>query len=85
MQVDEHASVIYVFQEWVPGGSVEKLLQNYGVFSIGVIRNYTRQILAGLEYLHANGIVHRYFCPYFWFDNCPEILKEGIFLLMSQQ
>lgn len=82
--MDEVAGVIYIFQEWVPGGSVEKLLQNYGVFSVGVIRNYTRQILTGLEYLHANGIVHR-FGIYDLFLLELEILRVGIFLWTSPQ
>jgi serine/threonine protein kinase len=41
------------------GGSVAHLLQKYGAFELGAVRNYTRQILHGLVYLHENGIVHR--------------------------
>ena len=57
--VDEDKGLVYIFQEWVPGGSVAHLLKNFGPFDIGTIRSYTRQILFGLVYLHENGIVHR--------------------------
>jgi serine/threonine protein kinase len=50
---------VYIFQEWVSGGSVQSMLEQFGPFQIGVIRAYTRQILLGLQYLHENGIVHR--------------------------
>lgn len=55
---------MYIFQEWVPGGSVAHLLKRFGPFSIGVIRTYTKQILEGLHYLHQHGIVHRYYYYY---------------------
>lgn len=57
--VDENEFQLYVFQEWVPGGSVAHLLKRFGPFSLGMVRNYTRQILCGLDYLHKNGIIHR--------------------------
>jgi len=57
--VDEQECVIYIFQEWVPGGSVHQLLQKFGPFQLGVVRNYMRQILNGLQYLHNSGIIHR--------------------------
>jgi hypothetical protein len=59
-KVDVDKGVVYIFQEWVPGGSVAHLLKRFGPFSVGVIRTYTRQILEGLVYLHEHGIVHRY-------------------------
>lgn len=40
-------------------GSVASLLRKFGPFTLEVIGTYTRQLLCGLEYLHANGIVHR--------------------------
>jgi serine/threonine protein kinase len=43
----------------VSGGSIHKLLKDYGSFTEPVIQNYTRQILAGLAYLHGRNTVHR--------------------------
>jgi serine/threonine protein kinase len=50
-----------VYLEYVSGGSIHKLLQEYGAFKEPVIQNYTRQIVSGLSYLHARNTVHRYF------------------------
>ena len=48
-----------IFLEYVPGGSVLQLLQNYGPFEEPLVRNFVRQILAGLNYLHERDIIHR--------------------------
>ncbi|KAJ0976811.1 hypothetical protein J5N97_012285 [Dioscorea zingiberensis] len=48
-----------VYLEYVSGGSIHKLLQEYGPFKEPVIRSYTRQILSGLAYLHGGETVHR--------------------------
>ncbi|OAY36095.1 mitogen-activated protein kinase kinase kinase 3 isoform X2 [Manihot esculenta] len=48
-----------VYLEYVSGGSIHKLLQEYGAFKEPVIQNYTRQILCGLAYLHGRNTVHR--------------------------
>ncbi|KAJ7945244.1 Mitogen-activated protein kinase kinase kinase [Quillaja saponaria] len=48
-----------VYLEFVSGGSIHKLLQEYGPFSEPVIQNYTRQIISGLAYLHGRNTVHR--------------------------
>ncbi|XP_044470196.1 mitogen-activated protein kinase kinase kinase 3 isoform X2 [Mangifera indica] len=48
-----------VYLEYVSGGSIYKLLQEYGPFKEPVIQTYTRQILSGLAYLHARNTVHR--------------------------
>ncbi|KAF4403709.1 hypothetical protein CsatB_023480 [Cannabis sativa] len=48
-----------VYLEYVSGGSIHKLLQDYGAFKEPVIQNYTRQILSGLAYLHGRNTVHR--------------------------
>ncbi|CAL9120042.1 unnamed protein product [Musa textilis] len=48
-----------VYLEYISGGSIHKLLQEYGPFSEPLIRNYTAQILSGLSYLHERNTVHR--------------------------
>ncbi|KAK6924251.1 Protein kinase domain [Dillenia turbinata] len=48
-----------VYLEYVSGGSIHKLLQEYGAFGEPVIQNYTWQILSGLAYLHGRHTVHR--------------------------
>lgn len=56
-QVDDK---LYIYLEYVSGGSIHKLLQEYGEFSEPVIRSYTQQILSGLAYLHGKATVHRF-------------------------
>ncbi|KAI4337908.1 hypothetical protein L6164_016272 [Bauhinia variegata] len=48
-----------VYLEYVSGGSIHKLLQEYGPFKEPLMRNYTGQILHALAYLHARNTVHR--------------------------
>uniref|UniRef100_A0A0D9VH25 mitogen-activated protein kinase kinase kinase n=1 Tax=Leersia perrieri TaxID=77586 RepID=A0A0D9VH25_9ORYZ len=48
-----------IYLEYVSGGSIHKLLGEYGAFKEPVIRNYTRQILSGLAYLHGRNTIHR--------------------------
>lgn len=50
---------LYIYLEYVSGGSIYKLLQEYGQFGDLAIRSYTQQILSGLAYLHAKNTVHR--------------------------
>ncbi|EGE03958.1 ste/ste11/ste11-unclassified protein kinase [Trichophyton equinum CBS 127.97] len=48
-----------IFLEYVPGGSIATMLKQYNTFQEPLIRNFVRQILAGLEYLHSRDIIHR--------------------------
>lgn len=48
-----------IFLEYVPGGSVTALLRNYGAFEEPLVKNFVRQILNGLAYLHEKDIIHR--------------------------
>ncbi|RLM73112.1 mitogen-activated protein kinase kinase kinase YODA-like [Panicum miliaceum] len=50
---------LYIYLEYVSGGSIHKLLQEYGQLGEPAIRSYTHQILSGLAYLHAKNTVHR--------------------------
>ncbi|TFK76404.1 Pkinase-domain-containing protein [Pluteus cervinus] len=53
---EEHLNI---FLEYVPGGSVTALLRNYGAFEEPLVKNFVRQILEGLNYLHERDIIHR--------------------------
>ena len=48
-----------IFLEYVPGGSVAAMLNSYGKLKEPLIRNFVRQILSGLSYLHSRDIIHR--------------------------
>ena len=50
---------MYVFLEYVPGGSIASMLTRFGCFAETLCRHYTRQILLGLEYLHGVKVAHR--------------------------
>ncbi|XP_052210007.1 mitogen-activated protein kinase kinase kinase YODA isoform X2 [Diospyros lotus] len=50
---------LYIYLEYVSGGSIYKLLQDYGPLGEIAIRSYTYQILSGLAYLHVKNTVHR--------------------------
>jgi len=65
----------------VSGGSIHKLLQEYGPFKEPVIRSYARQILSGLAYLHGRNTVHRYYIFAIIFS-CMS-LQQKIYLLFQ--
>lgn len=48
-----------IFLEYVPGGSIAGMLKQYNTFPEQLARNFTRQILEGLAYLHSRNIIHR--------------------------
>ena len=48
-----------IFLEYVPGGSIAGMLKQYNTFGETLIRNFVRQILEGLAYLHDRNIIHR--------------------------
>ncbi|KAK1374371.1 Mitogen-activated protein kinase kinase kinase YODA [Heracleum sosnowskyi] len=50
---------LYMYLEYVSGGSVYKLLQDFGQLGEAAIQSYTLQILSGLAYMHARGTIHR--------------------------
>ncbi|KAG6786080.1 hypothetical protein POTOM_007673 [Populus tomentosa] len=60
-----------VYLEFVSGGSIHKLLSEYGSFSEPLIQNYTKQILSGLAYLHGRQAMHR------------DIKDDNLFLMLS--
>ncbi|NWS95772.1 M3K19 kinase, partial [Mionectes macconnelli] len=54
----EH-NILSIFMEFVPGGSISSVLNRFGPLPEVVLCRYTRQILQGVAYLHANCVVHR--------------------------
>lgn len=50
---------VYIFMEYVAGGTISDSLQRYGPLSLHVTQKYARDIIAGLIYLHENNVVHR--------------------------
>eukprot|EP00759_Apiculatamorpha_spiralis_P051765 PhF_6_TR5489/c0_g1_i1/m.7751 len=56
---NEKESQFEIFTEYVEGGSVASVVKKFGALHISVIRNYSKQILSALKYLHSKGIAHR--------------------------
>eukprot|EP00903_Cladosiphon_okamuranus_P016048 g14817.t1 len=50
---------MYIFLEYMPGGSVRRLLDHFGVFPDKIVLLYAKQLLRGLSFLHDNGVAHR--------------------------
>lgn len=50
---------MHILLEYVPGGSLHSILNQTGPFEETLIKRYSRQILAGLQYLHDRRIIHR--------------------------
>lgn len=48
-----------LFLEWVAGGSLADVLKMRRISEEGLLANYVRQILLGLQFLHDNNILHR--------------------------
>ena len=46
-------SDVYIFLEYVSGGSISQMLRKFGAFSETMVGNFTAQIVDGLDYLHA--------------------------------
>ncbi|XP_063069029.1 uncharacterized protein map3k19 [Engraulis encrasicolus] len=52
-------SVVSIFMEYVPGGSIASVLHRFGPLPERVFAIYTQQILEGVAYLHGNRVIHR--------------------------
>ena len=50
---------VSIFMQFVPGGSIANILARFGALEEEVFCHYTRQILEGVQYLHANNVIHR--------------------------
>jgi serine/threonine protein kinase len=56
---DRVKNCFYIFMEYVAGGSLRALLDEFGALQLKVVSNFTRQIVLGLQYLHQNQVIHR--------------------------
>ena len=50
---------IDVLIEYVPGGSLKRIIQKYNKLEETIVRHYIKQLVYGLIYLHEHGVVHR--------------------------
>ncbi|CAK5279921.1 unnamed protein product [Mycena citricolor] len=57
--IEVHRDKVYIFEELCQGGSLASLLEHGRIEDESIIQIYTIQMLDGLAYLHAQGIVHR--------------------------
>lgn len=53
-------NIVNIFMELIPGGTIETLLKIYGPFEESLFKNFTQQILEGVNYIHSRNVVHRY-------------------------
>ena len=61
-QFDGDSSKLYIFCEWVAGGSVQGMLDRYGNFDEAMCKRYAAGALNGLRYLHeylGTPVIHR--------------------------
>eukprot|EP00767_Chilomastix_cuspidata_P002763 gnl/Chilomastix_cuspidata/289.p1 GENE.gnl/Chilomastix_cuspidata/289~~gnl/Chilomastix_cuspidata/289.p1 ORF type:complete len:1039 (-),score=218.99 gnl/Chilomastix_cuspidata/289:4769-7885(-) len=56
---EETAEFIYIILEFVEGGSLQSLVKKFGQVGENLAAAYTEQILEGLSFLHAQGLIHR--------------------------
>jgi len=59
----EDGNVHYLVTEYVPGLDLRKLVRQDGPLSIPAVASIISQVAAGLEYAHAQGIIHRDVTP----------------------
>lgn len=59
--VDYHETrtELYLILEYIEGGSLRKVMRCFGCFSELLLSKYTKDTLAGLDYLHSASIIHR--------------------------
>jgi len=58
---DEIDSSLYIYLEYMAGGSVAQVLSQFGPLDEGLVATYMRELLEGLEYLHTRSpiVMHR--------------------------
>jgi len=58
---DSIADNLYIYMEYMIGGSMSSVLHQFGAFEEGLISKYARDMLEGLDYLHTRSppVLHR--------------------------
>lgn len=59
LDTQRQGNKLNILMEFVPGKSLDFLLDKFGALYETVIRSYTKQLLQALDYCHRNGVVHR--------------------------
>jgi hypothetical protein len=57
-QWDQQNQQLFIFTEWVPGGSLSDILKKFGKLDSFITARYTKQMLFGLKYLHEHDVIH---------------------------
>eukprot|EP00760_Papus_ankaliazontas_P020667 PhM_4_TR18481/c4_g1_i1/m.65470 len=56
--VEKKGTDVAIILEYVPGGSIQKVLMSFGALAETVVAQYAYQITQGLAYLHLNHVLH---------------------------
>ncbi|KAK1947579.1 Mitogen-activated protein kinase kinase kinase NPK1 [Phytophthora citrophthora] len=57
--VERYGPTVNMFMEYLPAGSLSKLLKEFGPFDEEMVRIYTRDLVQGIVHLHELSIAHR--------------------------
>ena len=59
LETGEYEGIPWMSQPFVGGGSLEDRLEKYGALDLHLVVGICEQVAAGLDVLHANGLIHR--------------------------
>ncbi|KAF4316025.1 hypothetical protein BBO99_00007094 [Phytophthora kernoviae] len=56
---ERYGPTVNIFMEYLPSGSLSKLLKEFGAFDEDMVQCYLRDVVRGVAHLHELGIAHR--------------------------